>query len=433
MSIVDTSSDAMMGDGYSMDELKQELREESLLELMPDAGSGVYLPYRGKTVDPDDYLQTVVDIHFDEVYGSPYWNEVHEELKEEYGEDFDVRDAIETYDDLADVLPEADEEDIKQRSVEEFMPRLFHREPDVEARDADSYEELTPDPAYFDMSKSSGTTGRKKIMPWREAVSSEIADWYNYNLDIRDTGDGNWLVCGPYGLYEKHMEETISDRGGIPYFTGIETRRFKTQMKRLGGLMEEPLETLKNVRELPSTLASAVKGMVRMKPTIDVLEEELRSEEIENIASAPKLVEMLHDEFDADGTESDPEDIDTILVSGAAVTEEAVEDLEELYENADVVPMYATSFTGPSFDVPEAEDIEYHPLEPFVSFEVRGEGDGLDERESVPYGERGQVMFHRVAEGFFWPNQTERESAERREGRSSFEADGIARIRPYEG
>ena len=390
-------------------ELRDPLEDESLLAVMSGDEGDTYLPHRDAYIDSDAYLQAVVDIQFDERFGAPYWRELMEEELE-----FDPREEIKSYDDL-EKLPEADEDAIKERPVDDFMPRLFYDDDE-----GGTYDDLDIDPGMFDLSKSSGTTGKKKIMPWRTSVSDEIVQWYAHNLEERDTGDGNWLALGPYGLYEKHIEGMANEMGGKAYFSGIETRKLKKQAKHTGEFFENPLKGLRNGW-------SAFKGFLRMSRSQQVLREDLQSEPVSNIASAPALVERLYDDLDSDDAVSDPEDIETILLSGMGVTEEAVDGLEEQYENADVVPMYATSFCGPAFDTTDVDDLAYRSLEPFMTFEVLEDGDALDDREQVEYGDRGQVMFHRVAEDFFWPNQTERETALRVEGD---QADYIASIVP---
>lgn len=397
----------------SLEELKPELEDSSLLELYTGDDEGTEIPYRDGAVDPDKYLQRVVEIQFDERYGAPFWREMYEEEL-----DFDPREEIESFEEL-DKLPEAEEDELRQRPVEDFMPRLFHREDDPgDAR----YDKLTPDPQYFDMSKSSGTTGKKKEMPWRKTVTDEVVSWYNYVLDMNDTGDGDWLSVGPYGLWEKHHDRFTEERGAINHYTGIESKGLKDELRALGAVSDNPLSVLR-----PRTAFYAAKGLARMKPTLTSVEEDLRSEPVANISTAPPLVEKMYGMLQEDATVSSPEDIDTILLGGTAVDKGAVESLDEMYEDADIAAMYATSFTGPAFAADADEELAYAPLEPFMRFDVVD-----DAGETVEYGERGQVVFHRVAEGFFWPNQQERESAVRERPGEVSGADRISAIRPFE-
>lgn len=403
---------------------------ESLLHESVDS-DGVYLPHHDISVSIDDYVSRVVDIQFDEDVGAPYWQEVHQELKEEYGDDFDIRDRVaeEGYAALRRYLPEADEDELKGRSVHAFRPAIY-------------------DAADIDLSKSSGTTGQKKRMPWTDDLSAAAIDWYKWNIDQRNDSNGDWIVSGPYGLYEEHLTGMVGDRGGIAFFTGIETKGIKNQLRAVGQVMEtwgraknaasletlreNPRETYDAVKDLFSldmeTIKAARKGMVRMEPTMTALEEDLRGEHIENIASAPAVVEQLYPVLGDERTKSSPEDIETILVSGMSVTEDTVANLEAMYENADVIPMYAASFTGPAFDDPDGEDeqISYYPMSPAVRLDVVDEETG----ELVEYGERGQVEINRIGPDFFWPNQRERETGVREQPTEHFDWDGVSQIEP---
>lgn len=402
--------DSLMEEYESIEELGEDLYDRSLIKLMPEDEDGTYLPHQDRSVDADAYLRTVIDIQFDEEYGAPYWREVAEDL------DFDPREEIHGFDDLRR-LPEADETDIKERSVEDFIPELF-------------YTDGTPDTELFDLSKSSGTTGRKKIMPWRKTLSDEAVEWYTYNLEERDHTGGDWLVAGPYGLYEKHIEGMANANDGFAHFTGLETRKLKEQLRDFGQLIDEPLGFMKDAgTDLPTSLWSAAKGGLRGQRMLQVLEEDLLSEDISNLATHPTVAERLYDVLTQDETVSDPDDIQTLLVSGAAMDSDTLEDLGELYSNAEIIPMYATSFTGPAFDEPKSESIDYYSPAPFVTFDVLEPGATYAERESAKEGQRGQVVINRVAEDFFWPNQTERETAERTES-DDRSGTGLTDIRP---
>lgn len=400
--IVGVESQAL-SEADSSDYSGREDAQHSVYDRILDesvASEGMYLPHDGRTIDFDAYVSHVVDIHFDEEIGAPYWQEVHKELRNEYGDEFDIREKVaeEGYDAIGEYLPKANEGALKELSVEEFMPDIYG-------------------PGGTDLSKSSGTTGAKKIMPWAKEVSDVAIDWYGWNLTQRGTGDGNWLECGPYGLYEKHLEGAANKQGGLAFFSGIETRKLKKQLKHLEG----PMSFLKGP-------LSAIKAITRMGPTEQALQEDLEKEYVENIASAPQVVERLHPVLEEDRTASSPEDIETILISGTGVTDDTVDTLDDLYENADIVPMYAASFTGPAFNDPELDGIRYHPMAPIVQLDVVDSETG----EEVAYGERGQVEINRIGPDFFWPNQRERETAVRKEPTEHFDWSGIADVQPLD-
>ncbi|MFB6158571.1 MAG: hypothetical protein ABEJ95_02810 [Candidatus Nanohalobium sp.] len=410
----------------SLEELGEELEDRSLLDYMAEHTDGdVSVPYKGESLDEEAYVQAVMDIHFDETYGTPFWRERMDDLG------FDPREEVESIEDLR-MLGEADEEALRERPVEDFMPRLFARQ---ERGSWESYDEVKPDPAGYDMSKSSGSTGKKKIMPWRVHTSDEMIEWYNHNFEIRGLEGGNWLIAGPPGLYEEHTTEAAARTGGVPIYNGFQTRSLKPQMKDLGQAFGQPVEFLKEAVADPGKVPSALEGMVRSRYIEKALEEDLQSERVEVIASVPKIVERMHGMMDSEETVTDPEDIQAILASGMSVDQEFLENAGEMYPNAEVIPMYATSFTGANFDDPESDEAEYHSLYPLVDFNVlERTGEPLEEREEVDYGERGQVVFNHLSSGFLWPNQAERETAVRNEPSESFESngDGISSLRPLD-
>ena len=387
---------------HSVEELQSALAKDSLVSLLVnnhDDDAGVFLPYHNGHLDFNTYLQIVLQIQFDEDHGAPYWQEVAAELS------FDPREAINGFDDLSK-LPVADETALKTRPVTDFMPQLFSAE-------------------QIDLSKSSGTTGTKKIMPWRRTVSEDMARWYEWNVSQRDTGDGDWLVVGPYGLYEKHLEGAANRCGGFCHFTAIEPKGLKHQLKALESGIESPWRLLD-----PRTSLPAIKGVIRMRATREAAVDDLRSQPIEHIASAVPFVKQFHDILSAAETVSAPEDIRTILLSGTNINEEDLGMLAELYPNASLIPMYATSFSGVAFSTPATDDIAYYPMAPVTLFDVIDPTTG----ETMAFGERGRVVIHRVGEDFFWPNQRERETAicMPPPDNSAVEWSGIAEVKPLE-
>lgn len=396
--------DTLVDEYGGLEELGEQLYDRSLLELMPDSDDGVYVPHKDKHVDADRYLRTVIAIQFDEDHGSPYWREQAEEL------DIDPRETIEGFDDL-DRLPEADEDDIREYEVRDLVPELFGDEDGI-------------DPGYIDLSKSSGTTGQKKLMPWLRTTSADTADWYAHHIDEHTDTDGDWLVCGPYGLFEKHHEQFTDQQDAFAYFTGMESKGLKRELRALDAIQDSWFNAVD-----PRTAYQGARGMLRLSATQDALADDLQNQDVTGISTAPPIAEQVHGLLEDDSTASDPEDIEAVLLGGTAINEDSVDRIEQLYPEADVMTMYATSFTGPAFEQ-DSGSLTYRPPEPFMTFDVREARDGsLDDRETVEYGERGQVVFHRISEGFFWPNQAERETAVRTQMDGG---DGIADIRPMD-
>lgn len=376
------------GTADTVPDLAGDGRSRSLLDRMverPDGG-GLLIPQKDGAIDPDRYLRQVIALHFDEEQGTPYWRERLDALDE------DPRDTITSYADLHR-LPPADEEALKERPVEDFVPAIF-------------------DPKDIDLSKSSGTTGRKKVMPWSKAVTADMIEWYDWHLPHREIEAGNWLVIGPYGLYERILEGAANTQGGFCLFNGIETRDLKTQLQAVEAAADLDAATALSFVRSPLMLVAAVKGLARLQPTMTAVREDLASQSIVAIATAPPVVDQVYEMLSGDETRPSPADIRLLLLSGTGVTETTVSRFEEWFPNASVIPMYATSFTGSAFDLPSTEGFTYFPMMPTVGLDVyQHPRDGEGALAPVEPGRRGQVVIHRVGEDFFWPNQLERETA----------------------
>lgn len=336
----------------------------------------------------EDHVSKVMDIHFDEENGTPYWLEGEEDW------DFDPREDVTSYEDL-DLFPEADEKDLIYRPFEDFIPESI-------------------DKTDYIVAESSGTTGEKKQIPWLKKVSDEIINWYDTNLDMLDfPEDENWMSIGPYGLYEKHMNEVANRRGGLFYPVCIETRNLKNRMKSA----EEFMENKWKLWELPG----ALKMKSSMEPTMKTVKEKLGTEDIGVITSAPQILNRIAGEGYTD--------FEGVLVSGTGFNEKVYRELDEKFPHAEVEAMYATSFWGPAFDHPGNDSYapEYFTPE-IVDIDIVD----LETKEPVDYGERGQVVFHRIDEGFFWPNQLERDSAIKTEERESYSSIGLKDVGPLD-
>ncbi|MCJ7429378.1 MAG: hypothetical protein MUP66_03220, partial [Candidatus Nanohaloarchaeota archaeon QJJ-5] len=322
-----------------------DLYENSLLEICAEQSSGTYLPALEDDVDPGFYLRSVAALHFHEEYGSQYARDLEDKLHadeglvEQYGEDFDVPAVLDGYDDLVDVFsPDMIDEDIL------YEQQATYFVPDVFLDDRGRIE----DPKQFDLSESSGNTGPKKVSMWSKQVSDYVADWYEFNVRRGAEPEGDWLVNGPYGLFQKHHETFTGQLGGSMHFMGLETRGLKGELKDLGDVMQIPPDLSINPVQSVKKIGSAVSGLMRMRPTMQTIEERLQKDPIENISGAYQTVDRVHDMLDDEGTVSSPDDINTILLSGIAFDEDIVEDIDQKYAEADIVPMYATSFTGPN-------------------------------------------------------------------------------------
>lgn len=382
-------------DSDAVTELRSQLGESSLARLLSPAASGTDLPHLSKAVDMETYLQSVMELHFHPDHGTPYWLDRESEL------DFDPREDIRSVADLAK-FPSADEDALRSPpGLRRLMPRAL-------------------DATDVDISNSSGTTSTKKSMPYGRAVSADMAEWYAWHVGQRSATDEDWFAIGPYGLYERHMVAAANATGQACHFVGIEPKLLKKQARvvqqmtaGVGGLL----------RSLPK-LGTGLKGLARFEATMRAAEDIVSTQSFAHMASGVGIPQRLHSTLEETGP-TDPEDIQTLLLSGGHVPEEEREELASLYPNASVVPMYATSFTGACIDHPDTDHVAYYPMAPSAFLDVVDEDD-----ERVEEGERGRTAIHRVGSDFLWPMQVERETARREPPRDPFEWGGIADVEP---
>ncbi|MFP4045769.1 MAG: hypothetical protein ACLFS3_01790 [Candidatus Aenigmatarchaeota archaeon] len=333
----------------------------------------------------EEYISEVMNIHFDSENGTPYW------LDKKKTYDFDPKEDIKSFASL-DKLSEVNQEELIYKRLENFIPKLFSK-------------------TDYIVGESSGTTDHKKQIPWHQKTSDKTVDWYKYNLDLHDFPEGeNWMSIGPYGLYEEHMKKTANMRDGLFYPVAIETRGIKNMADSAGDFKENPWKLWK--------LYEALKFKNYIEPTFKTAKEKLETEDIGVVTSAPPFLEILAEEGFTD--------FEGVLVSGTGFDAEAYESLDNIFPNADVVAMYATSFFGPAFDHPDNDSYvpKYFPYPGRVCLDVVDP----ETKEPVDYGERGQVKYDIVEPHFLWPNHYERDSAEKVGPKEPFKWCGVKDI-----
>lgn len=380
---------------YSIENIRTHVGDTSLARILSESSpSNSSLPHLSSSLDIDEYIQAVVELHFDPEYGTPYWIDRMDDL------DFDPRSEINSVSDLTK-FPPADEEALRDSQIRYITPQYY-------------------DVTDIDISNSSGTTGQKKSMPYGRPVSEDMGKWYAYHVSQRSPIDEDWLAIGPYGLYEHHLVTAANTCGQACHFVGIESKFLKKQ----AGVLQEMTGGIGGfLRSLPD-LKAGLKGMARLEATISAAEDIVTSQSFQHLASGVGIPQQLHPILEEKGP-TDPGDVETILLSGGHVSKERRNELAELYPNAAIVPMYATSFTGACIDHWETEHVAYYPMAPAAFLDVVDEND-----QRVAEGGRGRTAIHRVGADFFWPMQIERETARREPARDPFDWGGIASIQP---
>lgn len=335
-----------------------------------------FIPYLNNDVSIENWLSSVIDIHFNPKDGAPYWLKKKEELK------FDPKKDINSIDDLVH-FPIANQDDLRAYPTEYFMPKHFPK-------------------SEFDIGESSGTTGPKKRIPWHIDVTSNIIKFYDFNLDLWEIPKGiNFLALGPPGLYEKHIQSMIKNRDGLCFFIGIEPKGMKQAM------------TSGNFSQL----------MEYLKPINEEFNQIMKQQDIRAIISAPQMLKTYPKEIDTSKLEA-------VLWGGVGLSPNEYGELKDMYGKTKVTGWYGNIFWGPAFNIPGKDNnLNYFPPFPYASFDM------VDPKTHKPvgYGERGQVKFSRIGKDFFWPNQLERDVATKIKGISPYSWIGAQNVGPLIG
>lgn len=328
----------------------------------------------------DDWLEYVIDIHFDPRWGSPYWLRRQGELG------MDVRQEIKTIEDLQKLGPMS-EEDLRRFPVEQFIPKC-----------------LVEDKTRLILGESAGTTGRPKLTAYLyEEFYPVFVDWFGVVAERRGFPKRcNWLWLGPSGphIIGKAVSLVARRMGSMdPFSIDFDPRWVKRLDKDSMGhrrylehLIGQALDLL-NVQEI---------GVIFATPPI-LLELALKMPEAKRSS------------------------IRGIHYGGMAVEKGLLRRFkEEFFPNAVHISGYGNTLFGLSLEVEDSTDfdLDYYPFGPRMLIQVvrlRSASGGEDDPEEPPqasgerlsqvvdYGEEGQIVFHRLDKSFFIPNMFERD------------------------
>nr|BFF04716.1 hypothetical protein GCM10020241_63910 [Streptoalloteichus tenebrarius] len=121
----------------------------------------------------------------------------------------------------------------------------------------------------------------------------------------------------------------------------------------------------------------------------------------------------------------------TLTWSGASMDEDTRHLLRtEVFPDVNIVGIYGSTMIfcaiperrGTSLEEPAIFD----PPSPFSMFSVIDP----DTKESVPYGERGQLVCHHITRNLFLPNNLERDTAVRHKHALGLAGDALSEVKP---
>ncbi|WP_435183827.1 hypothetical protein [Halobellus sp. EA9] len=320
-------------------------------------------------------MKEIVQLHFDEEDGAPFWIEKKSELS---------FNPIEDVEEVPDLQLFADDPSYSSFPVDKLRS---------------SPRDLIPkkyDPSEYGIYSTGGRTGTPKWTVWvDDGVTSRIHRKMNQILDEHGVSRGRDLFyIGPTGphVFGHSMKSIANERNGSFLTIDLDPRWIR-QTKTDPDLQDTPasekyLDHLQNQSQ-------------------DVLRQ--HGEEIGILVSTPTIIQMLYQSDVLSRLQ-----LDAVIFAGQAIKPENYQHLSQELD-AFFQGWYGNTLIGaqPQVDYSAEHDaVVYQPQEGHVIFEVIDpKAANNDEYTQVEYGETGRTMAHVVREGLLAPYLIEDDAA----------------------
>ncbi|MBX0288598.1 hypothetical protein [Haloarcula salinisoli] len=323
--------------------------------------------------DVEQHLQEMVQLHFEDGRGAPYWIEKKSELS------FDPVAEIEGPSDLHlfadDDAYGSFPTELLQTAPRQLIPQQY-------------------DASDYGLFSSGGRTGTPKWTAWvADGMQARVDETWRDMLRANGVPEGRDLFyIGPTGphVFGNGMRNLANNRGGSLVTIDLDPRWIRTA---------------KTDRELQMT-DTADRYLQHLRSQVqDVIAQ--HGDHIGMVVSTPTIIGDLY----RDGL-LDELDLDAVVFSGQAI---APENYRLLSRELDAFfsGVYGNTLTGvqPQVDYNEDHDaVVYQPQDKYVIVEVVEPG-GDGEYETVSYGETGRTLTHVIREGLFAPYLLEDDAA----------------------
>ncbi|RMF43056.1 MAG: hypothetical protein D6753_06160 [Planctomycetota bacterium] len=342
----------------------------------------------------DAHAYEIVQWHFHESTGCPFWLQKKSELK------FDPLKEVRGFDDLKK-FPLFEDDWLRGGPVRRWVPKAYENRP-------------------IYVFETGGTTGIPKT---RVVVEDHRIDYEMFSDTLPDEyfpKGANWLMLGPSGPRRLRLavEHLCQHRGGICFCIDLDPRWVVKLIKK--GWMEHLEEYKKHCVDQALTILSA-------------------GHDIKCMFTTPKLLEALAYGLAEQGTSIPETGITGIFSGGTEFTPQwtrfCVEELlggppEE--SGVYMTPTYGNTLMGLACSKPvtaeEGYKITYYAPQPRAVVEVVD----FDNHENlVGYGETGRVKLYTMTKEFFVPGFLERDEGERERPYWKYPWDGVSGVRPY--
>jgi len=344
----------------------------------------------------DAHTVEIVQWHFHESTGCPFWLQKKSELK------FDPLTEVRCYDDLKK-FPAFEDEWLRGGPVRRWVPKAYESSP-------------------IYVFETGGTTGIPKS---RIVIDDFRIDYEMFSETLPDQyfpKGSNWLMLGPSGPRRLRLavEHLCQFRGGICFCIDLDPRWVIKLIKK--GWMEHLEEYKKHCIDQAVTILTA-------------------GHDIKCMFATPKLLEALANTLEDRGTSLPEVGVTGIFSGGTEFTPQWTRFCVEEYfggppEQSGVymTPTYGNTLMGLACSRPvTAEDgykISYYAPQPRAVIEVVD----FDQHDNVVgYGQTGRVKLTTLTKEFFVPGFLERDEGEREPPYERYPWDGISGVRPYRG
>ncbi len=344
----------------------------------------------------DAHTYEIVQWHFHDATGCPFWLEKKRELA------FDPLTEVKGYEDLKK-FPLFEDEWLRGGPVRRWIPLGY----------ADK-------PAY--VFETGGTTGIPKS---RVVIDDFRIDYELFSDTLPDAyfpPGGNWLMLGPSGPRRLRLavEHLCQYRGGICFCIDLDPRWVVKLIKK--GWMEHLEAYKQHCIDQAVTILTA-------------------GHDIKCVFATPKLLDALALELEERGTSLRDIGITGIFSGGTEFTPQWTRYcVEELFGGPPEVsgiymtPTYGNTLMGLACSKPvtaaDGYKITYYAPQPRAITEVV---DFDDAQQLVDYDQTGRVKLTTLTKEFFIPGFLERDEGERERPCEPYPWDGVSGVRPFHG
>ncbi len=342
----------------------------------------------------DQHTVEIVQWHFHESTGCPFWLQKKSELK------FDPLTEIRCFDDLRK-FPSFEDEWLRGGPVRRWVPKAYEDRP-------------------IYVFETGGTTGIPKS---RIVIDDFRIDYEMFSHTLPDQffpKGSNWLMLGPSGPRRLRLavEHLCQYRGGICFCIDLDPRWVIKLIKK--GWLEHLEEYKRHCIDQAVTVLTA-------------------GHDIKCMFATPKLLESLAVALEDRGTSLPEIGVTGVFSGGTEFTPQWTRFCVEEYfggppEESGIymTPTYGNTLMGLACSRPISADdgykISYYAPQPRAVIEVVD----FDQPDNVVgYGQTGRVKLTTLTKEFFVPGFLERDEGEREPPFERYPWDGISGVRPY--